>query len=199
MCGVKRRKLARQHAALQFRRRECEREPPLCRRVRGQAEAELDRNHHRIGEFPRGADDRVAARRNAQNDGLPGEVAQLHRIGLGEAAQVELLHSGLPDMRELEPELVEFGFGVLLDEAEIFQRREVAVHARLRLAEMIGERSEAHRLARGGERFENLAGHDDGLDQPAAWPRSSSAASSRVISAIGQASIPIVSLCDTHC
>ena len=44
----------------------------------------------------------------------------------------------VPDMRELESKLVEFGFGVLLDEAQIFQRRKMAVHARLRLAEMTG-------------------------------------------------------------
>src|SRR5262245_37142598 len=161
------RQLAGKHATLKLGRRERERKPPLRGGVRGQAIAELHRDHHRIGKLPRRADDRVAARWYAEDDRLPGKVAQLHGVRFGKTAQIELLHRSLPDMRELEAELVALGLRVLLDEAEMLQRREVAMHPRLRLAEMIGERSQTHRLVRGRERFKDLSGHHHGLDEAA--------------------------------
>ena len=69
-------------------------------------------------------------------------------------------------MDELRPQPIAFGLHVLIDEAEMFQGREMAVDLRLGLAELVGERgTQALRIETIGEPVQVVIADNRDLDR----------------------------------
>ena len=114
----------------------------------GQPVSEPYRDGDEIGTVEHRIGDGVATGRQAQHHCLPRQIAQPHHIRFGQPPQIELVGCGLADMRELLREVIALALRVLIDEAEKFQCRQMAVDLGFGLAELMRQRREPHRLAR---------------------------------------------------
>ena len=89
------------------------------------------------------------------------KIAQLDHIRLGQPSQVELIGCCLPEMDQLRPQPITFGLAVLVDEAESFQGREVAMYLGLGFPKLVCQRGQAHRLGGGRQRLQYLSRGND--------------------------------------